>query len=130
MIFAGMQRDIPSHLALLDVFVLSSTRESVPLSAREAMAASRCVIAPRIGGCGEVVADGETGLLFTAADVDDLAAKMLTLSDRTTVAAMGAAGRRRAERLFSRHVWVDGDEQVYLKWAGLAPRAVPSVAMS
>lgn len=129
-IFAGMQRDIPSHLALLDVFVLSSTRESFPLSAREAMAAGRCVIAPRIGGCGEVVEDGVTGLLFTAADVDDLAAKMITLTDRTTVSAMGTAGRRRAERLFSRHVWVEGDERVYLQWAGIAPRAAPAAAMS
>ncbi|MDD4886430.1 MAG: glycosyltransferase [Thiomonas sp.] len=128
-IFAGMQRDIPSHLGLFDVFVLSSTRESFPLSAREAMAAGRCVIAPRIGGCGEVVEDGVTGLLFTAADVDDLAAKMLILSDRAAVAAMGAAGRGRAERLFSRHVWVEGDEQVYLDWAGLASHTAPSVAM-
>ena len=129
-IFAGMQRDIPSHLALLDVFVLSSTRESFPLSAREAMAAGRCVIAPRIGGCGEVVEDGVTGLLFTAADVDDLAAKMLTLSERDTVAALGQAGRQRAERLFSRHVWVDGDEKVYLDWARLPAPAAASVALS
>lgn len=129
-IFAGMQRDIPSHLALLDVFVLSSTRESFPLSAREAMAAGRCVIAPRIGGCGEVVEDGITGLLFTAADVDDLAAKMLTLSERDTVAAMGRAGRQRAERLFSRHVWVDGDEKVYRDWAGLSSPSTASVALS
>ena len=129
-IFAGMQRDIPSHLALLDVFVLSSTRESFPLSAREAMAAGRCVIAPRIGGCGEVVEDGVTGLLFTAADVDDLAAKMLTLSERDTVAALGRAGRQRAERLFSRHVWVDGDEKVYLDWARLPAPAAASVAVS
>jgi Glycosyltransferase len=128
--FAGMQRDIPSHLALLDVFVLSSTRESFPLSAREAMAAGRCVIAPRIGGCGEVVEDGVTGLLFTAADVDDLAAKMLTLSERDTVAAMGRAGRQRAERLFSRHVWVDGDEKVYLDWSGLTSPSTASVALS
>ncbi|WP_449369711.1 glycosyltransferase [Thiomonas sp.] len=129
-IFAGMQRDIPSHLALFDVFVLSSTRESFPLSAREAMAAGRCVIAPRIGGCGEVVEDGVTGLLFTAAEVDDLAAKMLTLSDRDKVAAMSRAGRQRAERLFSRQVWVDGDEQVYLDWTGQTTPSTASVALS
>ena len=129
-IFAGMQRDIPSHLALLDVFVLSSTRESFPLSAREAMAAGRCVIAPRIGGCGEVVDDGVTGLLFTSADVDDLSAKMLTLCNRDTVAAMSQAARQRAERLFSRQVWVEGDERVYLDWARLPAPAAASVALS
>jgi len=69
-------------------------------------------------------------LLFTAADVDDLAAKMLTLSERDTVAAMGRAGRQRAERLFSRHVWVDGDEKVYLDWSGLTSPSTASVALS
>lgn len=119
-IFTGMQRDIPSHLALLDVFTLSSTRESFPLSAREAMAAGRAVIAPRIGGCGEVVDDGVTGLLFTAADVDDLAGKMLAMAQPGVAAGMGQAGRERAERLFSRHAWVTGDERVYLDWSGAA----------
>ena len=116
-IFTGMQRDIASHLALFDVFVLSSTRESFPLSAREAMAAGRAVIAPRIGGCPEVVDDNVTGLLFEAADVDDLAAKMAALGDRQISTAMGRAGRQRSERLFSRESWVNGDEKVYLEWA-------------
>ena len=115
-IFTGMQRDIASHLALLDVFVLSSTRESFPLSAREAMAASRAVIAPRIGGCPEVVDEGVSGLLFTARDVDDLSDKMLRLSEREIARAMGRAGRERAERLFSRRAWIDGDERMYLRW--------------
>lgn len=116
-IFTGMQRDIPSHLALFDVFVLSSTRESFPLSAREAMAASRAVIAPRIGGCPEVVEDGVSGLLFTAGDVQDLSDKMVRLGDRAASVAMGRAGRERSEALFSRRAWVDGDERVYREWA-------------
>ncbi|MDE2150105.1 MAG: glycosyltransferase, partial [Gammaproteobacteria bacterium] len=116
-IFTGMQRDIPSHLALFDVFTLCSTRESFPLAAREAMAAGKAVIAPRIGGCPEVVEDGVTGLLFEAADVDDLAAKMTTLADRDVCSRYGRAGRRRAERLFSRESWVEGDEKIYLHWA-------------
>lgn len=115
-IFTGLQRDIPSHLALFDVFTLASTRESFPLAAREAMAAGRAVIAPRIGGCPEVVEEGVTGLLFEAANVDDLAEKMTTLCDRETCRRFGAAGRQRAQRLFSRRSWVDGDEEVYLQW--------------
>ena len=119
-VFTGIQRDIASHLAMLDVFVLSSTRESFPLSAREAMAAGRAVIAPRIGGCPEVVDDGVTGLLFQSANTGDLEAKMLLLADRQTSTMMGRAGRERARRLFSRESWVDGDERVYLEWASAA----------
>ncbi|MGE5097699.1 MAG: glycosyltransferase [Betaproteobacteria bacterium] len=115
-VFTGMQRNVPDHLALLDVFVLSSTRESFPLAAREAMAAGKAVIAPRIGGCPEVVEDGVTGRLFEARDVTQLAACMLDLAEKRTHEAFGRAARDRVERLFSRRSWVEGDERVYLEW--------------
>lgn len=117
-VLTGMQRDIASHLALLDVFVLASSRESFPLSAREAMAASRAVIAPRIGGCPEVVDENVTGLLFESGSVDDLADKMLRLAQSEQRQAMGRAGRERSVRLFSCDAWVDGDERIYQRWAG------------
>lgn len=115
-IFTGMQRDIPAYLSVLDVFVLASTRESFPLAAREAMAAGRPVIAPRIGGCPEVVDEGVTGLLFEARDVDGLAACMQRMLDATVRRQFAAHARERVERLFSRQSWVDGDERVYLHW--------------
>ena len=115
-IFTGMQRNIPDYLALFDVFVLSSTRESFPLAAREAMAAGKAVIAPRIGGCPEVVADGETGFLFESRNVDELAACMLRIIDGGAVRSFGDNARDRVERLFSQNQWVDGDERIYKQW--------------
>ena len=112
-IFTGMQRNVPDHLALLDAFVLSSTRESFPLAAREAMAAGKAVIAPRIGGCPEVVADGETGYLFESRNVSELAERMQRLLDDERHRKMGEAARERVIRLFSRRSWVQGDERVY-----------------
>ena len=116
-IFTGMQRDIPSYLSLLDVFVLSSTRESFPLAAREAMAGGKPVILPRIGGCPEVVEEDVTGYLFESANVDSLAAAMNRILENRRYEAFGRAARARVERLFSRHSWVDGDERVYLAFA-------------
>jgi glycosyltransferase involved in cell wall biosynthesis len=116
-IFTGLQRDIPEHLALLDVFVLSSTRESFPLAAREAMAAGRPVIAPRIGGCPEVVEDGVTGYLFESRNVDELADRMIRAAENGAYLHQGQAARNRVERLFSRRQWIDGDEEVYLRFA-------------
>lgn len=116
-IFTGTQRNIPDYLALFDVFVLSSTRESFPLAAREAMAAGRPVIAPRIGGCPEVVDEGVTGFLFESRNVDQLRERMLDMLDKERALQMGRAARERVERLFSRRSWVEGDEQVYLDWA-------------
>ena len=115
-IFTGLQRNIPEYLSILDVFVLSSTRESFPLAAREAMAAGKSVIAPRIGGCGEVVADGETGFLFESRNIDDLAEKMKNIISDKIFEKFGIASRQRVEKHFSRHQWVIGDELIYLSY--------------
>lgn len=113
-IFTGVKRNIPDFLSIFDVFVLSSTRESFPLAAREAMAAGRAVIAPRIGGCPEVVDENITGILFDAGNVDSLADAMLAMHKDEKYLTMGRESRLRVERLFSRKQWVEGDEAVYL----------------
>ncbi len=115
-IFTGLQRNIPDYLSLFDVFVLSSTRESFPLAAREAMAAGKPVIAPRIGGCPEVVDDGVTGYLFEAGHISQLADCMHRILSEGRYKEMGCAARQRVERLFSQHAWIDGDEKVYFQW--------------
>ncbi|HUK01338.1 MAG TPA: glycosyltransferase [Steroidobacteraceae bacterium] len=123
--FTGSQRNVPQYLALLDVFVLSSTRESFPLAAREAMAAGKAVIAPNIGGCPEVVDDGVTGFLFQAANVPELAARMVAIAADGRFRTFGTAGRNRVVALFSRRSWVDGDERIYLEWMTRARRRSP-----
>lgn len=114
-IFTGLKRNIPEHLSIMDVFVLSSTRESFPLAAREAMAAGRAVILPDIGGCPEVVEQDVTGMLFRAGDVEDLARAMTGICEGMRYVRMGKAARKRVERCFSRRQWVEGDEAVYLQ---------------
>lgn len=116
-VFAGLQRDVPGYLSIIDVFVLASTRESFPLSAREAMAAGKPVIAPDVGGCGEVVDNGVTGLLFPSRDVGALAQAMQVMADPLQRQRFGANGRRRSNDLFSLRNWVEGDEDVYLRHA-------------
>jgi L-malate glycosyltransferase len=116
-IFTGLQREIPRYLSLFDVFVLSSTRESFPLAAREAMAGGKAVILPRIGGCPEVVDEGKTGYLFESANVESLAQAMREILQGERCREFGRAARERVERLFSRRSWVEGDERVYLDWA-------------
>lgn len=118
-IFAGMRRDIAEHLSVLDVFVLSSTRESFPLAAREAMAAGKAVIAPAIGGCPEVVVDGVTGYLYEAANTSELAERMIRIAGDRKWLEFGRNGRVRAGAKFSFKQWVIGDEAVYLQQAGL-----------
>jgi glycosyltransferase involved in cell wall biosynthesis len=67
----------------------------------EAMAHRRPVIATRVGGIPEVVADDETGWLIERGDVEELARKLLALlGDAARRKAMGIAGRTRVDAKF------------------------------
>lgn len=94
--------DVYLHLALMDVVVVPSLWEGFGLSAAEAMAFGKPVVASDVDGLREVVVDGQTGLLVPAGNAVALAGAvtaMLRDEDRRT--AMGLAGRQRAEQLFS-----------------------------
>lgn len=68
----------------------------------EAMAHGKPVVASRLGGIPDAVADGETGLLVPPNDPDALAAALLrVIGDRNLADRLGEAGRERARRLFS-----------------------------
>jgi glycosyltransferase involved in cell wall biosynthesis len=73
-IFLGERRDIPELLATLDLFVLSSDREGLPVALLEAMATGLPIVATAAGGIPSVIDDGENGLLITPGDEEGLAA--------------------------------------------------------
>lgn len=71
-IFVGKQANIADYLGVADVFLLPSELESFGLAALEAEACEVPVIATRIGGIPEVVAEGETGLLSDIGDTEKM----------------------------------------------------------
>jgi glycosyltransferase involved in cell wall biosynthesis len=66
---AGQRNDMPAVYAAMDIFVLPSLNEGLPMTVLEAMAAARAVIATRVGAIPTVVGDGHTGLLVEPGDV-------------------------------------------------------------
>ncbi len=100
--FLGPRSDIPDLLEAFDVAVLSSDYEGSPLSVLEYMEAAKPVVATRVGGVPDIVADGETGLLVGSRDPDALAGAIVgLLRDHALAARMGEAGRARRRREFS-----------------------------
>lgn len=93
--------EVPGFLANLDVLVMPSRRESFGVAALEAAAASLPVVATRVGGIPEAVADGETGILVPPEDPEGLAAALRSLLDPERRLALGRAGRRRVEESLS-----------------------------
>jgi glycosyltransferase involved in cell wall biosynthesis len=78
------------------------------------MERSRPVVAAEIGGLGELVEDGVTGLLVPPGDADALAAAIIRLAgDLPTAARMGEAGRRRALGQFLQERCTDRTELLY-----------------
>ncbi|HEU5213586.1 MAG TPA: glycosyltransferase family 4 protein [Gaiellaceae bacterium] len=71
--FHGRVDDVRSRLEGLDVFVLPSRGENLPMALLEAMAAAVPPVATRVGGVPELVVDGESGLLVPVDDADSLA---------------------------------------------------------
>lgn len=78
-------------------FVCPSLYEPLGIVNLEAMACGTAVVASRVGGIPEVVADGETGLLVPPGDPQALAAALNALvREPQRARAMGVAGRHRA----------------------------------
>lgn len=78
-LFLGFREDVCALLQAIDIFVLPSISEGLPLSILEAMAARRPVLATNVGGIPEAITDGETGLLVPPRDSQVLAEKILLL---------------------------------------------------
>jgi len=92
--FLGSRDNIPELLQAMDVFVLSSLWEGLPLVLLEAMAAGAPVVATTVGGVPEVIADGEEGLLVPSGDPRSLGLAMTKLLTDSVLA------RRLAEKAF------------------------------
>lgn len=65
----------------VDIFVLPTYAEAMPISVIEAMAAGKAIVTTAVGGVQELITDCEEGLLFQPGDVEDLAGKIACLVD-------------------------------------------------
>lgn len=88
--------------AVMDVVAVPSRFEGFGLSAAEAMAAGRPVVATNVGGLAEIIEDGVTGYLISSDDSPAFAAALIRiLGDPREAANMAVRARRRVLEQFS-----------------------------
>ena len=103
--FLGSFPRVEDLLAVTDLFLLPSVKESFGLAALEAMASGVPVVASRTGGVPEVVEDGMSGFLCEEKDVEAMtAAALRLLTDDNLHAQFAQAARARAVAYFSEEV--------------------------
>lgn len=83
--FAGWITDMPSIYSALDVVVLSSVNEGLPVSLIEAMAAGVPVVATAVGGVNDLLENGRLGAMVPSGDASAMADAIIkALTDPVT----------------------------------------------
>jgi len=109
--------DMPPLYRGADIVCIPSLVEAVSLSALEAMATGKVVVASDVGGLPEVVHDRRTGLLVPAGDEAALSAAILELAqDAEMRRAMGEAGR---VLVASEYTWAQVAERTLEIYSGV-----------
>ncbi len=100
--FMGVRADVGELLHGADIFMLSSLSEGISVTLLEAMATGLPIVTTDVGGNGEVVEHGQTGLLSPRGADESLAKNLATmLNDDVKRRSLGLAGRDRLLGLFT-----------------------------
>jgi glycosyltransferase involved in cell wall biosynthesis len=115
-IFTDFQPNVTRFLDAMDIFVLSTHGEGLPLVILEAMAQSKPVLATRVGGIPEIVVDKKTGLLHQPQDDEQLSAHILALLKNEELSIrLGKAGRQAVETDWSRKRFARDMKNLYMQ---------------
>jgi glycosyltransferase involved in cell wall biosynthesis len=100
--WAGLREDVADCLSAMDLYLMTSQFEGLPLALLEAMALELPVVATPVGGIPEVIEQGVSGELVAPDDAAGLvAACSRLLGEAAARESYGRAGRQRVLRDFS-----------------------------
>lgn len=117
--FLGYRSDVQNIMSAIDIYVVSSETESFSLSALEAMAAGKPIVATKCGGPEEILVDGQTGLLVPVNDSDKMAKAVLSLINNSQERQkMGMLGKARFDSHYSAQRYCNNFEELYSSLKG------------
>ena len=115
--FMGFRRDIPEQLKQLDVFVLPSLSEGLPMVILEAMAASVPIVASSVGGIPEVIKNNVNGILVKPGDSESLARGIQSLfASREKREKLAREARNFVEKKFSITTLIKSFEEIFTEY--------------
>ena len=104
--FLGYRNDVQNLMSQLDLIVLSSLWEGLPLTPIEAFSVGKTIVATAVDGTPEVVKDGENGLLVEAKNVEQLVQKIIwVIINQENKTKMELNAKRTFEESFSIEVF-------------------------
>ena len=113
-IFCGYRKDIPMMLPIINVLVIPSLSEGLSITALEAMASRRPIIAYNTGGLSELIINEKTGLAVKKGDINSLASGVLELLiHRQKAERLGNTARQLVEEKFTLDKMIADTEKVY-----------------
>lgn len=115
-IWAGLRNDVADLIRAMDICVLSTHAEGMPLVLLEAMALKRPVIATRVGGIPELITHEETGLLFEKNDCQELAREIsMLLDDEKRAGLLARKGQEHVRANFNKEKTVNRTRSLYAR---------------
>jgi glycosyltransferase involved in cell wall biosynthesis len=112
-IFAGFRTDVPSLLALFDIYAMSSKEEGLGTSVLDAMAAGLPVVTTDGGGLGEMIDQGRGGLVSSPEDPRALSENLLKMILDSKLRQRAGAYNKRRVNDFSVKRMVEGYLELY-----------------
>ena len=114
----GLQTKTVSYFSAMDIFMMSSAFEGLPIALLEAMSLNCAVVSTKAGGIVEVVRENKDGMLCEVGDWNMLATKAQNLvKEDETRKRLQTAARKRVEEKFSLAAMVEKLEDVYIKFS-------------
>jgi glycosyltransferase involved in cell wall biosynthesis len=111
--FHGASPKVPEFLSELDVFVLSSVSEGLPIAVLEAMSAGLPIVSTRVGGIYEVATEHEVAEYCIPSDPEALALSIRSVLHPERLRVMGQTGQTIARQSFTVQSMSDRYEALY-----------------